>query len=67
MNTLSLLLVFLLGIVTIWLIWPMIADPINRRRSMRATAKNDGRADDLFRALAERAGPEHDLFRADRG
>lgn len=67
MNTLSLLSVFLLGIVTIWLIWPMVADPINRRRSMRATAKNDTRGDDLFRSLAKHAGPEHDLFGADRG
>ena len=67
MNTLSLLSVFLLGIVTIWLIWPMVADPINRRRSMRATAKNDTRGDDLFHSLAKHAGPEHDLFGSGRG
>ena len=67
MNMLSLLPVFLLGIVAIWFVWPLVADPINRRFAMRAAAKADVMGEDLFRALADRAGPKHDLNRAERG
>ena len=64
---LSILPVCLLGIVTVWLLWPLVADPINRRRAVRAGSKADGRGDDLFRSLAEHAGPKRQLVRADRG
>ena len=66
MNMLSLLPVFLLGIVTIWFIWPMLADPITRRRTV-GTGSNEPRGDDLFRTIAKHAGPKHDLYRSHRG
>ena len=66
MNLLSILPVFLLGIVTIWFVWPMVADPILRRRAMRATTR-EPMADDLFRSIAKHAGPKHELYRASRG
>lgn len=64
MNMLSILPVCLLGLVTIWFLWPLIADPIMRRLEVRAGAKPE--RDDLFRALAERAGPKQVLVRAER-
>ena len=67
MNMLSVLPVLLLAIVTIWFVWPLVADPINRRFAMRAKAKADAMGEDLFRSLAERTGPKRDLMRADRG
>lgn len=66
MNLLSILPVLMLGIVTIWFVWPMVADPIQRRRAMRA-ATNDQAGDDLFRSIAKHAGPKHDLYRSHRG
>ncbi|MEL7150942.1 MAG: hypothetical protein AAGK71_09420 [Pseudomonadota bacterium] len=62
---LSLLPVMMLGIVMIWFVWPMVADPINRRRRAHAHQKRDARGDDLFRVIAKHAAPKHDLFHAD--
>lgn len=67
MNMLSLLPVLMLGIVMIWFVWPMVADPIHRRLAARTDERRDARGDDLFRALAKHAEPKHDLFQADRG
>ncbi|MEO0915527.1 MAG: hypothetical protein AAFY31_00845 [Pseudomonadota bacterium] len=64
---LSNLPVFLLGIVMIWFLWPLVADPINRRRGVQAATDRDARADDLFRMIAKHAAPKHDLVRTDRG
>ncbi|MGR3515035.1 MAG: hypothetical protein ACU0GG_19915 [Paracoccaceae bacterium] len=66
MNMLSLLPVFLLGIVMIWFVWPMVADPIHRRRAVHANKAREAGRDDLFRAIAKHVGPEHDLFHAQR-
>ena len=66
MNMLSLLPVLMLGIVMIWFVWPMVADPIHRRRHARADDRREPRGDDLFRAIAKHAAPKHDLFHADR-
>ena len=63
MNMLSILPVCLLGVVTIWFLWPLIADPISRRLAVRSGTERE--RDDLFRALAKHAGPEHGLMRAD--
>lgn len=49
----------------IWFVWPMVADPINRRRRAHAHQKRDARGDDLFRVIAKHAAPKHDLFHAD--
>lgn len=65
MTMLSILPVCLLGLVTIWLLWPLIADPISRRLAVRSGAQSEG--DDLFRSFARGAGPKHVLMRADRG
>ncbi|MCG6885047.1 MAG: hypothetical protein LJE62_14955 [Silicimonas sp.] len=67
MNLLSTLPVLLLALVTLWLVWPLLADPISRRRELRSSARPDMRREDLFRSLAAHAGPKHDLFEADRG
>ncbi len=63
MNILPILPVCLLGVVTIWFLWPLIADPISRRLAVRSGTERDG--DDLFRTLAKRAGPERGLIRAE--
>lgn len=66
MNMLSLLSVVGLAVVTIWFVWPLLADPFTRRRSL-GTVVHDPRGDDLFRAIAKHAGPKHDLYRSHRG
>ena len=65
MNVLTALSVFLLGMIAIWFIWPLIADPIARRRAVQSRTENRG--DELFRSLAERSGPKGELFGLDRG
>ncbi len=65
MNMLSILPVCLLGLVTLWFLWPLVADPIARRMAVRSGTKRDG--DDLFRSLAKRSGPKHGLMRVERG
>ena len=67
MQMLSILPVCLLGIVMIWFVWPMVADPINRRLAMRATTDVDPLGDDLFRSIAKQSGPKRDLNRMLRG
>lgn len=67
MNMLSILPVMMLGVVMIWFVWPMVADPILRRRHAHAEKRRDVRGDDLFRSIAKHSGPEHDLFRLNRG
>ena len=64
MNVLTALSVFLLGMIAIWFIWPLIADPIARRRAVLSGGEN--RQDDLFRNLAKRAGPDPEIFGLDR-
>ncbi len=66
MTILSALPVFLLGVVAVWFVWPLFADPINRRLAMRA-AKAESMREDLFRSLAERSGPKNDLIHLQRG
>lgn len=66
MNILSALPVFLLGVVAVWFVWPLVADPINRRLATRA-AKAETMREDLFRSLADRSGPKHDLIHVQRG
>ena len=67
MNMLSVFPVFLLGLVAAWLGWPLIADPIQRRRRAHAGAKTDIKREEFFRTLARRNGPKHDLFHVNRG
>ena len=64
MNVLTALSVILLGMIAIWFVWPLIADPIARRRAV--LSGRDNRQDDLFRSLAKRAGPDADIFGLDR-
>jgi hypothetical protein len=55
---------FLLAIVTVWLIWPLLADPIARHLS---NEDPDTGEDDALRAWAEIARPDMRLARAGRG
>lgn len=61
MNMLSILPVVLLVVFAVWFIWPLIADPIHKKRTMRVARKTEGLGDDLFRSLAKHAGPKHQL------
>ena len=65
MNMLSVLPVCLLGLVTLWFLWPLVVDPIARRLAVRSGTERDG--DDIFRSIAKGSGPKHGLIRAERG
>ncbi len=66
MNVLTALSITLLGLLIIWFVWPLIADPIARRRAERA-GRRDTRRDDFFRSLADNTGPKGHLVRVERG
>ena len=66
MNVLTALSISLLGLLIVWFVWPLIADPIARRRADRAGGR-DARRDDYFRSFAENTGPKGHLVRVERG
>ena len=57
MGTLHLVPVVVLGVVFLWLLWPVIGDSIQRGKSARIRAKHDSAdqlADTLFGEWAEK-------------
>lgn len=58
MNLLPAIPVCLLAVVTVWLVWPLLADPIVRH--FGSSDEDDASQDDPLRAWAE-------LVRIDRG
>ncbi len=65
MTILTALSVVLLGAITVWFVWPLIVDPIARRRPGQSLS--EVRRDDLFRSLAKTTGPKGELAGMDRG
>ncbi|MEM7720191.1 MAG: hypothetical protein AAF222_13405 [Pseudomonadota bacterium] len=64
MNMLSNLPVFLLFIVMVWFLWPLVADPIIRRRGYDGSTDKETGSVDRFRVIAKHAAPKHELARA---
>lgn len=54
----------LLAFVTVWLVWPLLADPIARHLANEDSEKGE---DDTLRAWAEIARADSGLYRAGRG
>lgn len=66
MPLLSVFPVILLAFVAGWFVWPMIADPIARRRARMQVSDADRQAEQLFAAWAKYGQGTPQLIRAER-